>query len=65
MGKPNTHGKYMATRWTFAYKGLKKGRIMTGKGQSVIGGFGNSFLWVIDSKAGTRMSGHNWMDLIS
>ena len=38
---------------------------MTGKGQSVIGGFGDSFPWVIDSEAGTRMSGHDWKDLIN
>ena len=57
--------EYMATRQTFAYKGLKKGRIMTGKGQSVICGFGDSFLKVIDSKAGARMPGNDWTDLIS
>ena len=36
-----------------------------GREQSVIGGFGDSFLQVIDREAGARMSGHDWMDLIS
>ena len=38
---------------------------MTGKEQSVISGFGDSSLQVIDSKAGTRMSGYDQTDLIS
>ena len=46
-------------------KVLKKGGSWQGRGQSVIGGFGDSFLQVIDSETGARMSGHDWMDLIS
>ena len=43
----------------------KKGGSWQGKGQSVIGGFGDSFLQVIDSEGGARMSGHDQTDLIS
>ena len=63
--EPGAHGEYSATRQTLAYKGLEKGRIMTGKGTICHRGFGDSFLQVIDSKAGTRMSGHDQTDLIS
>ena len=65
MGKPGAHGKYMATRWTFAYKGFKKGRIMIGKGTICHWWIWDSFLQMIDSEAGTRMSGYDWMDLIN
>ena len=46
-------------------KVLKKGGSWQARGQSVIVEFGDSFLWVIDSEAGTRMLGYDWMDLIS
>ena len=65
IGELGTHGKYSATRQTFAYKGLKKGVNWQGRGQSVIGEFWDSFLQVIDSEAGARMSGHDQIDLIS
>ena len=54
--------KQSATRWTFADKGLEKGGSWQGRGQSVIGGFGDSFLQVIDSEAGAS---HDWTDLIN
>ena len=43
----------------------KKGRIMTGRGTICHWLIWDSFLWVIDREAGTRMSGHDWTDLIS
>ena len=59
------HGEYSATRQTLAYKGLKKGRFMTGMGTICHWWIWDSFLQVIDGEVGTRMSGHDWMDLIS
>ena len=42
-----------------------KGGSWQGSGQSVIGGFGDSFLKVINSEAGARMSGYDQADPIS
>ena len=38
----------------------EKGGSWQGRGQSVIGGFGDSFLWVIDSEAGKDV--WPWLD---
>ena len=65
MGEPGTHGKYMATRRPLLIKDSKKGGSWQGRGQAVIGGFGDSFLQVINSEAGTRMSWHDQTDVIS